>query len=418
MVTTEMLQKYAELAVRAGANVQKGQLLVLSAPVDCAEFVHLCVEEAYKAGAGEVEVMWGDEQVSRLRYEYEELETLGSFPAWQVARKREQVERNCAYLYIKAETPGLLAHIDGAKLQAANLASRTALEPFQYYTMANHGQWSIVALPTLAWAKKVFPGECDEAALEKLWDAVLKSVRLTADNDPAAEWARHNTTLGANCKVLNGYAFRSLHFTNRLGTDLSVELVENHLWEGGSSRTRAGVSFNPNMPTEEVFSMPYKLGVNGTVAATKPLNYQGKLIENFVLTFQGGKVVDYSAETGADVLKNLLTSDEGSSYLGEVALVPHRSPVSTMGILFLTTLFDENASCHLALGNAYPENVQGGADMTAEELAAAGANHSKEHCDFMFGSSDMRIVGTRHDGSQVVIFENGAFSPAAGFTAE
>ena len=418
MISATMLKKYAELAVRAGANVQKGQLLVLSAPVECTEFARLCMEEAYRAGAAEVEVIWSDEQVSRLRYEYEGTETLSTVPPWQVERKRNQVDRKCAYLYIAADTPGLLAHIDGAKLQCANLARRTAMEPFQFYTMANHGQWSIVAIPTLDWAKKVFPHESDEVALEKLWEAVLMSVRLTADNDPAAEWKKHDAVLMANSEKLNEYAFRSLHFTNRLGTDLSVELVENHLWEGGSSRTRAGVSFNPNMPTEEVFSMPYKLGVNGIVAATKPLNYQGKLIENFVLTFQGGKVVDYSAETGADVLKNLLTSDEGSSYLGEVALVPHRSPISTMGILFLTTLFDENASCHLALGNAYPENVQGGADMTAEELAAAGANHSKEHCDFMFGSADMRIVGTRHDGSQVVIFENGAFSPAAGFTAE
>lgn len=418
MVTTNMLQKYAELAVRAGADVQKGQLLVIAAPVGCAEFVRLCVEEAYRAGACEVEVMWGDEQVARLRYEYEGEETLARFPAWQVERKREQVERKCAYLYIDAETPGLLAHIEGAKLQSANLARRTALEPFQFYTMSNHGQWSIVAFPTLAWAKKVFPGEEDEAALDKLWAAVLMSVRLTADNDPAAEWKRHNAILAANCDRLNEYAFRALHFTNGLGTDLRLELVKDHVWAGGGAVTPGGVFFNPNMPTEEVFSMPYKFGVNGTVAATKPLNYQGKLIESFVLTFRDGRVVDYRAERGEDALKNLLTADEGSCYLGEVALVPHQSPISRSGILFLNTLFDENASCHLALGQAYPENVKGGADMSRAELDAMGSNYSKEHCDFMFGSADMRVMGIREDGSTVTVFDHGAFSPAAGFAEE
>ena len=418
MISATMLKKYAELAVRAGANVQKGQLLVLSAPVECTEFARLCMEEAYRAGAAEVEVIWSDEQVSRLRYEYEGTETLSTVPPWQVERKRNQVDRKCAYLYIDADTPGLLAHIDGAKLQCANLARRTAMEPFQFYTMANHGQWSIVAIPTLDWAKKVFPHESDEVALEKLWEAVLMSVRLTADNDPAAEWKKHDAVLMANSEKLNEYAFRSLHFTNSLGTDLVVKLVDNHVWAGGGSTTRGGVFFNPNMPTEEVFCMPHKLGVNGRVVATKPLNYQGKLIEDFSLTFKDGKAVDYMAQRGGDALRNLLTADEGSAYLGEVALVPHRSPISQSGVLFLNTLFDENASCHLALGEAYPENVQGGVDMSRAELDAVGANYSKEHSDFMFGSADMRIVGTRADGSTVVVFEDGAFSTQAGFVEE
>ncbi len=417
MISTTMLQKYAELAVRAGANVQKGQLLVLSAPVECANFARLCVEEAYKAGAGEVEVIWSDEQVARLRYEYESTDSLTNVPAWQVERKRDQIDRKCAYLYIDAATPGLLAHIDGAKLQAANLARRTAMEPFQFYTMANHGQWSIVAIPTLAWAKKVFPQESEEIALEKLWEAVLMSVRLTSDNDPAEEWRHHDAVLMANSEKLNEYAFHSLRFRNSLGTDLTVRLVDNHVWAGGGSTTRDGVFFNPNMPTEEVFCMPHKRGVNGTVVATKPLNYQGKLIEGFALTFRDGKVVNHTAEEGADALANLLTADEGSSYLGEVALVPHRSPISQSGVLFLSTLFDENASCHLALGEAYPENVKGGTDMSRAQLDAVGANYSKEHSDFMFGSADMSIVGTRADGSTVAVFESGAFSTAAGFVA-
>ena len=418
MVNPEILRQYAELAVRAGVHIQKGQLLCLSSPVECADFARLCVEEAYKAGAGTVEVSWVDEQVSRLRYEYESMDALSTIPSWQVERKREEVARKCAYLQIYTETPGLLSHIDGVRLQAANLARRNAMEPFQYYLQGNHGQWCLISYPTASWAAQVFPEDAPEAALEKLWEAVLKSVRLTPGVDPAKAWEIHDATLDANSERLNDYNFRFLHFSNSLGTDLTVELVENHVWAGGGATTPGGVFFNPNMPTEEVFCMPHKNGVNGTVFSTKPLTHQGKLIENFVLTFKEGKVVDNTAEKGSDVLKNLLSTDEGSSRLGEVALVPHRSPISTMDIVFLNTLFDENASCHLALGDAYPENVKGGVDMTAEELAAAGANHSKEHCDFMFGSADMRIVGTRHDGSQVVIFENGAFSPAAGFTAE
>ena len=418
MVTTEMLQIYARLAVRVGANIQKGQLLVINAPVECFEFARLCVEEGYRAGACEVEMLWTDEQHSRLRYEHEEEATLTHIHPWQVERKRAQVERKCAYLSIDADTPGLLAHIPGQKLQAANLARRNAMEPFQYYTMANHGQWSIVAIPTVAWAKKVFPEDSDEAALEKLWNAVLMSVRMDGGKDPVDEWRRHDEILAANSAKMNGYRFRSLHFKNSLGTDLHLELVQDHVWTGGGSRTQGGVFFNPNMPTEEIFCMPRKTGVNGTVAATKPLNYQGKLIENFTLTFREGRVAEYTAEKGLDALKNLITADEGSAYLGEVALVPYRSPISQSGILFLNTLFDENASCHLALGEAYPENVKGGTDMSWEELKALGANYSKEHCDFMFGSADMTIVGTREDGGTVTVFENGQFSTGAGFVEE
>lgn len=415
MPTEKMLQKYAELAVRAGVNVQKGQLLVLNCPVDCAPFARLCAEEAYKAGAGEVQMVWTDEQCARLSYEYEAVETLTAIPQWQVERKKDQIGRKCCYLYVDADTPGLLAHIPGAKLQAANLARRTAFEPFQHYTTNNEGQWCIVAIPTPAWAEKVFPGAEPAAALDQLWDAVLMAMRLSEDGDPAAAWALHDRALESNCKKLNEYAFRSLHFQNALGTDLTVELVENHVWAGGGTTARNGAFFNANMPTEECFCMPRKCGVSGVVTATKPLNYQGKLIENFVLTFRDGKVVDFRAKKGEDALKNLLTADEGSSYLGEVALVPHRSPISQSGILFLSTLFDENASCHLALGEAYPENVKGGTGMSRAELDAAGANYSKEHSDFMFGSADMRITGTCADGSAVTVFTDGAFSAGAGF---
>lgn len=415
MVNSDTLRTYARLAVRTGVNVQKGQLLVLTASVDCADFARLCVEEAYLAGAGEVQVIWTDERTSLLRYEHETDATLAAVPHWQVEQKRENIDRKCCFLYVDSDTPGLLSHIPGPRLQAVSVARRNAFEPFQYYTMANHGQWSIVAIPTPAWAQQVFPGEPPETALEKLWDAVLMSVRIGSENDPVAAWQRHDEALMANSRQMNDYHFRALHFTSGLGTDLTVELVPDHVWAGGGSITQGGVFFNPNMPTEEIFSMPLKTGVNGVVYASKPLDYQGKLIRDFWLRFQTGKVVDYGAGEGLDALKNLVEFDEGSCYLGEVALVPHRSPISQSGVLFLSTLFDENASCHLALGEAYPENVKGGENMTKEELAAAGANYSKEHCDFMFGTADLSVTGLTQDGQEVAVFRDGAFVPEAGF---
>lgn len=415
-MTTEKLQKYAALAVRTGVNVQKGQLLVLTASVDCAAFARLCVEEAYQAGAGEVQVNWSDEHADRLRYEYEDEATLTQIAPWRVEQKRNHIDRGCCFLRLESDTPGLLAHIPGGKLQAAGQARRAAFEPFQAYTMANHGQWSVVGVPSPAWAQRVFPGAPD--ALERLWDAVLQSVHVGADNDPVAAWKRHDEALMKNSATLNGYQFEALHFTNALGTDLRVELVGDHIWCGGGSTARNGAFFNPNMPTEEVFCMPRKLGVHGTVTATRPLNYQGKLIEDFTLTFQDGKVVERSARRGEDVLDNLLTADAGSCYLGEVALVPYHSPISQSGVLFLETLFDENASCHLALGEAYPENVKGGTEMCRPELDAVGANYSKEHCDFMFGSADLRVEGVCTDGRRVTVFEDGDFCLASGFLQE
>ncbi|HHV31154.1 MAG: aminopeptidase [Ruminococcaceae bacterium] len=409
MVSQQILKKYAQLAVCIGANVQKGQLLVINADVSSAYFVRLCVEEAYRAGAGQVEVRWNDETVTKLAYQHESTETLCQIPPWQIERTKNGIDRKCCFLYIESATPGLMADIDGDKLQAARTARETAMEPFEYYTMSNVGQWTIVAIPTLDWAKKVFPNDDDDTALEKLWNAVLMSVRVREDNDPVAEWHEHNKNLTHRSKVMNDFNFKSLHFKNEIGTDLTVELIPNHVWEGGCSPAKNGAVFNPNMPTEEIFTMPYKFGVNGRVYATKPLSYQGKMIDGFRLDFKDGKVVDFSAEKEEETLKNLIGFDEGSSYLGEVALIPYDSPISKSNILFLNTLFDENASCHLALGAAYPDNVKGGADLTREQLTALGSNYSKIHCDFMFGSPNMNIVGTTQDGKQITVFKDGNF---------
>lgn len=410
MVSQDTLRKYAELAVRVGVNVQTGQLMVLTSPVDCAFFARLCVEEAYRAGAGEVRVNWLDEHIDKLRYQFEAQDSMANVPSWRIQQKQHDVDRQCCFLYIKSSTPGLFADIPGEKLQAVRVAEELAFQKFEFYTIANHGQWSIVAVPSVAWAKKVFPEFGEQEALDALWNAVLAGVRIGDHCDAVAEWRMHIENLAENSRRLNAYHFQALHFRNQLGTDLMVGLAKGHIWEGGSSRADNGAVFVPNMPTEEVFTAPDKYRVNGKVYATKPLNYQGKMIRNFWFSFKDGKVAEYGAESGEDVLKNLVEFDEGSSYLGEVALVPDDSSISRSGLLFLTTLFDENASCHLALGASYPENVEGGAAMGREQLEAAGANQSKEHCDFMFGSPDMQIDGILPDGREIPVFRNGVFA--------
>ncbi len=405
----KLIQKYAHLAVKTGANVQEGQLLVITSPVHTAYFARACAQEAYKLGAKEVIVEYSDELLSRIHMLNADTDVLCDVAQWQIDRHKHSIDKKCAYLHIDSRIPDVLEGCDPQKLQAAMIARQKAFKPFRYYTMANHGQWSIVAVPNESWAKKMFP-ECDvEVAMEKCWDAILKSVYLDEDNDPIQAWIDHSATIHRHCKALNDFNFKSLHFKNEIGTDCVVELVPNHIWEGGSGETRSGVTFNANMPTEEVFSMPLRTGVNGTVVSTKPLNYQGKLVDDFKLTFKDGKVVEYSALQNYDALKNLIELDEGSCYLGEVALISHDSPISKSNILFYDTLFDENASCHLALGAAYPSNLKGGTDMSEEELKEAGANVSMTHIDFMFGSADMQIIGLTQEGTEVVVFKDGNF---------
>ncbi|MHC1735977.1 MAG: aminopeptidase [Erysipelotrichaceae bacterium] len=410
MPSQNRLRKYARLAVSVGANVQPGQMLVIQGATDTREFIRLCVEEAYEVGAKSVMVRWSDDPISHTTYLKSDVETLEEVPAWIVAQFEYFMEKGAALLSVASPTPGLLADVDPVKLQRANIATRKALTNWQAHMMGNKTQWSIVAVPTVAWAKKVFPALNDEEAVDALWNAILTAVRVREDNDPVQEWRDHNARLSAHNAALNDHNFKSLHFKNSLGTDLVVELVKNHIWAGGDEKNTQGVHFNPNMPTEETFTMPLKFGVNGKVVATKPLNYQGRLIDGFWLEFKDGKVVSYDAAKEKEALSNLLSVDEGSSYLGEVALISHDSPISNANILFLNTLFDENASCHLALGRAYPMNLKGGLSMSQEELAAAGSNHSMEHQDFMFGSADMSIVGITHDGKEVVVFKDGNFA--------
>lgn len=409
MIKEEILIKYAKLAVVMGVNLQKGQTLVVNAPINTRDFVEKIVVEAYHVGAKEVIVNFYDELINRLHYQYQEVDTLCHIPDYLVEQKTSPLRNGGCVLHVISEIPEVMAGVDPQKLAMVSKAKQQRYREASELTMNNQIQWSIVGYPNLHWAKKVFPKETEAVAIEKLTNAILASVQVLEDNDPIQCWQKHDQSLGSYVERLNDYNFKSLHFKNSLGTDLTVELIKHHIWAGGNEQTPSGIEFNANMPTEEVFTMPYKYGVNGTVVSTKPLSYNGNLIEAFRLTFEKGKVVHYEAEKNQTVLHSLLGFDEGSCYLGEVALVPYHSPISLSNILFYNTLYDENASCHLALGRAYPTNLNGGSKMSQAQLDAAGANDSMTHVDFMFGSEDMVIIGITQDDEKIEVFRDGDF---------
>lgn len=405
------IQKYAKLAIQKGVNVQKGQTLLINTSVQAIEMTRACVEEAYKAGAKEVVVNYVDEYVKRFAYMYQEEETLTTIRPFMIDSKLDYFKEGACILHIISEIPNVYAGLDSEKISKQRRTMSIAGKKLHEYTMLNKTQWSIVAVPNVEWATQVFADcEDEDAAVELLWEEILNAVHVSENNDPIAEWDALGKRFHTRSTQLNSYDFVSLHFTNTLGTNITVELAKHHVWAGGSDVTvETKVSFNPNMPTEEIFTMPLKSGVNGKVVASRPLLYGGELIEDFWLTFEDGKVVDYGAQQGYEALTQLLNFDEGSRYLGEVALVPYDSPISRSNVLFLNTLFDENASCHFALGDAYPTSIQGGEHMSEQELKDAGANHSLTHVDFMFGSEDLDVVGKTKDGTCIQVFKNGNF---------
>ena len=366
----------------------------------------MLVKSAYEKGAKDVVVQWNDEICGKIKYEHSPLEVFENFPDWMKESRLSYAKEGACFLSISASDPELLKNIDPAKIAAFRKSSSTALKEFSEMLMSNKNAWSIVSIPTKAWAKKVFSDLPEEEAVDKLWNEIFKIVRVDTEN-PVEAWNKHKETLKYHMDYLNEKNLKSLHFENSLGTDLTIELPENHLWAGGAEYTQGGVEFIANMPTEEVFSMPSKFGVNGTVFSSKPLNYGGNLIDNFSVTFKDGKVVDFSAEKGYDTLKHLLDTDEGAKYLGEVALVPYNSPISNSGIIFFNTLYDENASCHLAFGKAYSLCIKNGENMTNEELEKAGANDSLTHVDFMIGTKDLKITGLTHDNVEIPVFKDG-----------
>ncbi|MFX3623565.1 MAG: aminopeptidase [Ectobacillus sp.] len=401
----QQVEKYAELAVRVGVNVQKGQTLIVNAPLEAAPFVRLVARKAYAAGAKNVHVEWQDEELTRIKYEDAPDEAFTEYPMWKAKGLEEMVENGAGVLSIYAPNPDLLKGINPERIATANKTASTALNKYRSYLMADKACWSIVTVPTKESAKKIFPDAAEDEAIAKLWEAIFEINRINTE-DPVQAWREHNETLKQKVAYLNAKQYKQLVY-EAPGTNLTVELPENHRWQGGGSVSKQGVMFNPNMPTEEVFTMPHKDGVNGVVRSTKPLNYAGNVIDNFTLTFVDGKVTDFSAETGYETLQHLLDTDEGARRLGEVALVPHQSPISQSGLIFYNTLYDENASNHLALGQAYPVNLENGTSLSEAELAERGANKSLVHEDFMIGSADMNIDGITKDGKREPIFRNG-----------
>ncbi|MBU3099081.1 MULTISPECIES: aminopeptidase [Clostridium] len=405
----KLLEKYALLLVKTGINIQKDQTLVINSPIECAAFTRIVSRIAYLEGAREVVVTWRDEISTKIKFMFAPEEIFSEYPDWQRDFYVSSARKGAAFLSISASDPELMKDVNPERLSKSNKAASTAIKEYRDRMMSNKNVWCVASIPTQAWANKVFPEVSEGDAMEKLWNAIFKTVRVDA-LDPVASWETHKSNLKKSMDYLNLNNFKYLQYKNSLGTDLKIELPENHLWLGGSDYTPGGVEFIANMPTEEVFTLPKKTGVNGTVVSSKPLNYNGNLIENFSLTFEKGKVVDFKAETGYDILKSIIETDEGSCYLGEVALVPYDSPISNSNILFYNTLFDENASCHLALGKAYPVCIKNGENLSNEELSGLEVNDSFVHEDFMVGTEDLQIIGITADGKEVSVFENGNFA--------
>ena len=403
------IKKYAKLIVRIGANVQKGQSVVVSCSVDQADFCALVVDECYKAGAKYVTVNWSYDKVTRLHYRNESIRTLSNVLKWQEEKMKWMADELPCRIHIVSEDPDGLKGVDPTKMQKVQVSRYKVTKPYSEAMESRH-QWTIAAVPGEAWAKKVFPNLRKSQAVEKLWQAILESVYVTDDNDPIEVWNKVNADFISRCEQLNKDRFEYLQYKSSNGTDFKVWLMPQSKWCGGGEYDLNGHYFNPNMPTIEVFTTPMKGKAEGRLVSTKPLSFRGQLIENFSFDFKDGRVVNCEAEKGKEILEKMITADEGASMIGEVALVPQDSPISNQNILYYETLFDENASCHIALGRGYNECVEGYDKMSAEELKELGVNESMIHVDFMVGAPDLSIIGHTFDGRDIEVFKNGNFA--------
>lgn len=409
MNNLEQLKKdYADLIIKSGLNVQEGQRLIITCPVDGADFARLCAKAAYEVGCKEVVMRWRDDELTRLKYLYAADEIFDTMNEWEVLMMDTLSEEGAAYLAIYAEDPESLKGVSPDRIKRSQMASGKALEKFRQREMRNDFPWCVVSIPTAPWAKAVFPEASEEDAMMKLWEEILTACRVDGGDAPA-NWKAHSDELQHHVQIMNKYNFKTLRYKNAAGTDLTVELPEGHFWAGGEEKSSKGIMFSANIPTEEIFTLPKKDSMNGKIVATKPLCHNGNIIDGFWFVVENGKIVEAHAEKGEEVLKDAIAVDEGASYFGEVALVPYDSPISQSGVLFLNTLFDENASCHFAFGEAYPL-IEGAEEMSEEELKAKGVNFSMTHVDFMVGSADLEIIGTTHDGEEVAVFKNGNFA--------
>ena len=399
-----VLREYARLIARMGVNVQKGQDVLIYAGLDQPEFVEILVDECYKCKARSVTVEWSYQPLRKLHYRYMSLKALGEVTEWQKARLQHYCDTVPARIHLTSSDPDGLKGINVKKMAKASQMAYPIVKPY-HDQLDGKEQWCIAAVPGKAWAKKVFPGERTSVAVEKLWEAILATSRV--DGDPIKAWEDHNKDLHDRCAYINSLGIEKLHYTADNGTNLTVGMIPEAVFCGGCETAKTGISFNPNIPSEECFISPKKGLADGIVYATKPLSYQGQLIENFWMRFKDGKAVEVGAEKGQALLEQMVSMDEGAGYLGECALVPQTSPINVTDLLFYNTLFDENAVCHLAVGRGFNDTIRGYHEKTNEECKALGVNESMIHVDFMIGCDSMNIDATCKDGKVVPIFRNG-----------
>lgn len=401
-----LLDNYANLIVKKGVNVQKGRPVVINCAVDLAYFARKLAKCAFENGASHVEMRWRDEQIALLEYEHAPLETFRDIPQSKIDTVEYYYKKGACTISVVSGDPDIFSGVDAEKLMVASQTSSKMSRPIMKYTMNDQISWCVVAAADTAWAKSVFPDLSEEEALDKLWEKILFASRADGE-DPIRAWEEHVSKMDTNANFMNAKQFKYLHYKNSLGTDLTVELPKGHKWLSAGSVNSYGEVFIANIPTEEVFTLPKRDGVNGVVYSSKPLIFNGTTISGMRFVFENGKCIEYDAEEGKSALDTLLTTDENALYLGEVALVPYDSPISNTGIIFKTTLFDENAACHLAFGKAYPTCIENGVEMSDEELLKHGVNDSLVHEDFMVGTKDLEITGETEDGEKIPVFKEG-----------
>jgi aminopeptidase len=404
MFSKNVLIDFCLLTLTKGVNLQKGQNLQIICPVERREVALAMSEIAFRLGAKDVKVNYEDDLLEKIRFSCADKSTLSTIPKWLVDSKEHLVKENYCYVAIDASDPNVFKDIDTEKLSVYTTAKGKALKKYMSAVMENQIRWCVVSVPTLAWAKKVFPNSDNPE--EELSIAIQKCMRLDTEN-PLKEWDNHAKNLDARAKFLNENNFEYLHITNALGTNVKVYLANSHVWTSAKELAKDGIAFIANMPTEEVFTAPHKLKTTGVIKSALPLSYNGNLIEDFSITVKNGKIVDFSAKKGYDVLKGLIETDKGTHYLGEIALIPKSSPIAKLKTLFYNTLFDENASVHVAIGKGYPTTIKNGDKLSKKELKEKGLNDSIEHVDFMIGTKDLSITGVKSNGEQVPVFVNG-----------
>lgn len=404
-----VLKEYAKLIVKKGVNIQKKQDVIINANVGDAYFVEYVVSEAYKAGARSVRVEWSCDEITKLDYKYQSIQTMTDIPEWKLKKLEHQVQTLPAMIHILSSDPDAMNDVDQAKLTEVRKHNGPITMKYREQ-MDNKYQWTIVGIPSEKWAMKVFPNESKKEAVHKLWDAILKVTRV--DGNAIENWNAHNANILDKCNKLNSLKIKKLTYKSKNGTDFTVGLHENVLFEGGATDTLSGVTYNANMPTEECFTSPDKTTANGVVMSTKPLSVMGKLVDNFGFRFENGRIIEVISNNveQKDVLEKLISLDEGARMLGEVALVPYDSPINQTGLLFYNTLYDENACCHLAIGRAFSECIKDFDKLTEEEIKSYDLNTSMIHVDFMIGSEDLSIVAETYDGNIVDIFKDGTWA--------